>query len=1259
MDNKSCICIEIMQTVSRFFSGEDEFSEEFVKIYISHLLPRWTDLMRKEFPNKFIDTEIVYRGVKKPHAGFIGASGKGGLYADNLFFIQLREALASEEPKIHIHLGMYLKKGSGHANALLIDNRERTVSIFEPNGAVFEKYRDPGTILGNFVVKYMLKHGFGQYVLRPSNMICPYLGVQAREHEGYRERNVRGKGHGFCLIWSLMYIHYHLLNPEATHEEVQEAMMKNYSNQELERRAMRYTDRILKYVAGIRSPFDDDSKSRCMRFIRYFKQDEDSVLGMQDPITGTEKVKRTNREQIAEQCRQIITEDDLPEEEIEDYIELGPEEIGEDVFQFDDPDAAKCIRTVANVKEMGNEVKFDKQGFNPDYLKNNLSNISPKTTALLAKIEELDQADMVQHGKKFKHFIFSDIRQEGAKFLVGALLAKGFTNCFEEDRLELKSREEMMETEGENVIFLLSSAVFDKTFTVGLKRSVLQTFNSRPDNVNGELARIIVLDSGYKEGIDLFDVKYVHIFEPPTTRANLRQTIGRATRFCGQAGLPFVENEGWRLSVFLYDIEFDSIVSRVYRINRGEDIVKRFISSDHRVAEFETELENFCLEVSVDRDLNQFIHQQSLATQGPVHVSEHPIDPIVEVIEHEENIQLIPTIPPIKISSKASCGNTKATKGVPLSTGMFYLLAFCAGYIKTGPRGKVDNRELRAYLCELLKTESFARRINEMVNDPIQTIQENQEKLKEAFKKGGDFMSLKASMRNQMLKIVFQALEQGVIEELEKVRAKHRSRKHRRRMILPQVPGMDRNEIEQLPVANPPETKLSHEELKAYILDNYTHCTWPKPKIENQCIIQPQPDGVPSGPKVIKFTPTQEFIRTYFTPQNPYKGMLIQHGVGCGKTCTAIATATSTFDREGYKIIWVTRTSLKSDLYKNMFDLVCNLHVKEMIEAGKTIPADRDQQMKLLGKSWSIPPISYKQFSNLVEGKNELHNKLVKLNGQEDPLKKTLIIIDEAHKLYGGDDMSGSEKPNLEAFHDALMKSYEVSGEESARVLLMTATPYTSNPMEFFQLINLIREPTEQLPVTFDEVRDTYLDSAGKFTQEGREMLLNQLAGQISYLNRQNDVRQFAQVHTHHILVNQRNVTNQTLKRDIKHLEELLERLGHQQFLLEELIKVEKKKKVGRNKDAKETKEATLKRLAFELETSERRIDEVEFELVYYRELYQEGNVNVIVDYSQILGKRCFKKIGKEKKPRKKPEQIEDSSDEDSGTDEYDTDEED
>jgi len=47
------------------------------------------------------------------------------------------------------------------------------------------------------------------------------------------------------------------------------------------------------------------------------------------------------------------------------------------------------------------------------------------------------------------------------------------------------------------------------------------------------------MDSGFKEGIDLFDIKYVHIFEHSVNSADQKQVIGRQyPKLCaGQARL--------------------------------------------------------------------------------------------------------------------------------------------------------------------------------------------------------------------------------------------------------------------------------------------------------------------------------------------------------------------------------------------------------------------------------------------------------------------------------------------------------------------------------------------------------------------------------------------------------------------------------------------------------------------------------------------------------------------------------------------------
>ena len=87
--------------------------------------------------------------------------------------------------------------------------------------------------------------------------------------------------------------------------------------------------------------------------------------------------------------------------------------------------------------------------------------------------------------------------------------------------------------------------------------------------------------------------------------------------------------------------------------------------------------------------------------------------------------------------------------------------------------------------------------------------------------------------------------------------------------------------------------------------------------------------------------------------------------------------------------------------------------------------------------------MSYKQFSNLLIGKNKIYDILKSRNGSEDILKKTLIIIDEAHKLYGG-DLKASERPETDIMEKLIMNSYNKSGSESCKLLLMTATPFTS-----------------------------------------------------------------------------------------------------------------------------------------------------------------------------------------------------------------------
>jgi prolyl-tRNA editing enzyme YbaK/EbsC (Cys-tRNA(Pro) deacylase) len=290
--------------------------------------------------------------------------------------------------------------------------------------------------------------------------------------------------------------------------------------------------------------------------------------------------------------------------------------------------------------------------------------------------------------------------------------------------------------------------------------------------------------------------------------------------------------------------------------------------------------------------------------------------------------------------------------------------------------------------------------------------------------------------------------------------------------------------------------------MDAYVQRHFRNYTWPPIELTNGCAAAPVAS--------LDFSPTQNFIRHYLTPTSPYHGLLAFHSVGTGKTCLAIATATTTFEPEGWTILYVTKTTLKGDVWKNMFDQVCSLVLQEKLRNGVSIPTDKAARMRMLSKSWSqIQPLSYRQFSNMLRGKSALAAKLRAINGKHDPLRKTLVVIDEAHKLFVS-DMPPSEKCDIVAVKKAIDHSYTTSGTDAVKLLLMTGTPYTDDPMDMIKLLNLLFDPTAKLPETFGTFAQTYLNTDGHFTDSGHTTFSNQIAGYVSYLNREKDRRTFS-----------------------------------------------------------------------------------------------------------------------------------------------------
>ncbi len=253
----------------------------------------------------------------------------------------------------------------------------------------------------------------------------------------------------------------------------------------------------------------------------------------------------------------------------------------------------KCSRQIENFSKIQQTDRFDKPTFNPNRLMEKLKTVSPKALMLLKQIEQLDQNDYNTGGKVYKHFIFSSISNGyGAKVLASIFIAAGYNLAMKKKGQKLIIDEEVLKNNSYNNFIVLSSTqlwgptVYDKD-TIN---NLLTVYNNRINNIYGKKIRFIILDSGFKEGIDLFDVKYGHIFEQQRTKADLTQAIGRGTRFCGQKGLPYIKNKGWILNIFNYKtyISFSkyyifhtrtTLLDQIYKMYSNIDISKKIQES--------------------------------------------------------------------------------------------------------------------------------------------------------------------------------------------------------------------------------------------------------------------------------------------------------------------------------------------------------------------------------------------------------------------------------------------------------------------------------------------------------------------------------------------------------------------------------------------------------------------------------------------------------------------------------------------------------
>lgn len=278
-----------------------------------------------------------------------------------------------------------------------------------------------------------------------------------------------------------------------------------------------------------------------------------------------------------------------------------------------------------------------------------------------------------------------------------------------------------------------------------------------------------------------------------------------------------------------------------------------------------------------------------------------------------------------------------------------------------------------------------------------------------------------------------------------------------------------------------------------------------------------------------ELSPHQLFVRNFLSFQTPYNSLLLYHGLGTGKTCSAITVAEEMRDYLKniglqQKIIVVASPNVQENFKLQLFPdnklkEVDGLWTIKSCTGNKFLKEINPMNMKGLTKDKIISQVnqiisaSY-SFLGYIEFANFIH-KIANVEGDMDEKKKIIISKNKLNKYFNNQLIIIDEVHNIRITDDNKEKRVAselfklVESVDNLRLLLLSATPMYNSYKEIIWLINLMNINDKRPPI---DIKDVFnpdgsfkTDSSGK--EIGKELLERKSIGYISFLKGEDPYR--------------------------------------------------------------------------------------------------------------------------------------------------------
>ena len=298
-------------------------------------------------------------------------------------------------------------------------------------------------------------------------------------------------------------------------------------------------------------------------------------------------------------------------------------------------------------------------------------------------------------------------------------------------------------------------------------------------------------------------------------------------------------------------------------------------------------------------------------------------------------------------------------------------------------------------------------------------------------------------------------------------------------------------------------------------------------------------------------TQTQKLLQNFISPNTPYKGLLVFHGVGVGKTCTSITIAEGFKDyleEKKKKVFVLLKPSIRENFRKSIIDV-------NKINQGSDEQCTGDSYFEEMGKSFTGARLKksddlkkmekkankvinkyydfygygefigiYKQIESSIKENDSKDRKYILQKKLRQKFSDSVIIIDEAHNITPRDKsysetgvpkrkaMKGGSYNNLST--QLSLTKGEKDGKEVTRILskiikmvddlkliLLSATPMYNEAPEVVYLLNLLLA-NDKKPLMNPEI----MFNNGKINNIGKDILRKKATGYVSYLRGENPI---------------------------------------------------------------------------------------------------------------------------------------------------------